>query len=152
MKQLGLGIIVAIGLTLPAFGQQAVKAINPEGVYQLNLTKSTGQGGSAPPKSQTINIVGDELTLISIQADGKPFTATYPVILDGKSHPVAGVPTYDATTYTPLDPYTVSYSRTKGGKVVETGTRLFSPNGKLIMITAIAADGSYSSVGVYEKQ
>jgi hypothetical protein len=29
---------VAFGLTLPAFGQQAV---NPEGVYQLNLAKST---------------------------------------------------------------------------------------------------------------
>jgi hypothetical protein len=41
-----LGIIIAIGLTLPAFGQQAVKAINPEGLYQLNLTKSTGQGVS----------------------------------------------------------------------------------------------------------
>jgi hypothetical protein len=152
MKQLWLGVVVAIGLTLPAFGQQAVKAINPEGVYRLNLTKSTGQGGSAPPKSQTINIVGDELTLISIQADSKPFTATYPVILDGKSHPVAGVPAYDASTYTPLDPYTVSVTRTKAGKVVETGTRIFSPNGNLIMITATAADGSYSNVAVFEKQ
>jgi hypothetical protein len=152
MKGFCLGFIIAAGLTLPAFGQQAVQAINPEGVYQLNLTKSTHQGGSAPPKSLTINIVGDELTLISIQWDGKPFTATYPVILDGKSHPVAGVPTYDASTYTPLDRYTVSVTRTKAGKVVETGTRIFSPIGKLIMITAIAADGSYSDVLVYEKQ
>ena len=148
--QLTLVTTALLCLTLPASGQQALKGINPEGVYQLNLAKSTIRGPAA--KSQTINIVGDELTLISIQPDGKPFTATYPVILDGKSHPIVGVPTYDATTYTPLDPYTVSVSRTKGGKVVETGTRIFSPNGNLIMITAIATDGSYSNIAVYEKQ
>jgi hypothetical protein len=150
MRQLCVGIGVAIGLTLPAFGQQAVKGINPEGVYRLNFEKSTLKGSI--PKSQTINMVGDELTLISIQQDGKPFTATYSVILDGKSQPIVGVPTYDGTTYAPLDPYTVGISRTKAGKVVETGTSIFSPNGKLIMITAIATDGSYSSAAVYEKQ
>jgi hypothetical protein len=41
MKQFALGVVVAAGLTLPAFGQQAV---NPEGVWQLNLAKSTMHG------------------------------------------------------------------------------------------------------------
>jgi hypothetical protein len=52
MKQLGLSIIVAIGLTLPAFGQQAV---DPEpGIYQLNLAKPTIRGPHA--KIRTLNI------------------------------------------------------------------------------------------------
>jgi hypothetical protein len=36
MKQFCLGVVVAFGLTLPAFGQQVV---SPEGIYQVNLAK-----------------------------------------------------------------------------------------------------------------
>jgi hypothetical protein len=42
MKRLGLGVIIALGLTLPALGQEAV---DPEGgVYVLNPAKSTFRG------------------------------------------------------------------------------------------------------------
>jgi hypothetical protein len=148
MKRLGLGIIVAIGLTLRAFGQQAV---NPEGIWHLNPAKSTIRSPTII-KSQTLNYSGDGLTSTGFGFDGKPFTIASPLIADGKSRPFTGSPGYDAVTYTQLDPYTISISRTKAGKVVETGTRIFSPNGNLIMLTAIATDGSYSNVAVYEKQ
>src|SRR5215469_356541 len=48
-----LGIIIASGLTLPAFGQEGIKSM-PEGVYQLNYAKSTIRGPIA--KSQTFSL------------------------------------------------------------------------------------------------
>ena len=145
-----LGIIVAIGLASPAFGQQAV---NPEGIYQLNIAKSTLRGPAV--KSQTISYSGDGFTATGFSFAGQPFTIMAAVIADGKSHPMMGSPNYDATTYTQVDPYTISISRTKAGKVVETGTRIVNPDGKTIWITAIgtnAAGQSYSHVLVFEKQ
>jgi hypothetical protein len=55
MKQIGLGIIVALGLTLPAFGQEAVYP--EEGVYILNPAKSTFRG---PATKNQILYVGKE--------------------------------------------------------------------------------------------
>jgi hypothetical protein len=59
MKQFCLGTIVAIGLTLPAFGQQTV---NPEGIYQLNFAKSTINGPPLVIKTETAYI-GKETTV-----------------------------------------------------------------------------------------
>jgi hypothetical protein len=73
MKQFCLGIIVAIDLTLPAFGQQAV---NPEeGIYVLNPGKSTFRGPAV--KTQTINIGKETTTAVGFLADGKPFSDTF---------------------------------------------------------------------------
>jgi hypothetical protein len=150
MKRLGLGTIVAISLTLPAFGQQAV---NPEGVYQLNLAKSTIRG--APySKSETLNYTADGFTVAGFDSNGKSYTAAVTVIGDGKARPLNSVD-YDAITFTQLDPYTLSLNRTKAGKVVETGIRIVNPDGKSVWVTRIgttATGQSYSYVLVYEKQ
>jgi hypothetical protein len=149
MKQFCLGIIVAIGLTLPAFAQEAVK---PDGIYQLNLAKSTIRGPSN--KSLTLSYTGDEFTAIGFDANGKPITGGATVIGDGKSRP-QNTFNSDATTYSQIDPYTISISRTKAGKVVETGTRIVNPDGKTVWITAIGTTPtgqSYSHVLDYEKQ
>jgi hypothetical protein len=76
-------------LTLPAFGQEVFK---PEGTYQLNLAKSAIHGPIV--KSMTTN-VGDTVTVLSFDANGKPYTAIFPFIADGKPHPIMGSPTYD---------------------------------------------------------
>jgi hypothetical protein len=44
MKQLGLGIIVALGLTLPAFGQEREPIRLSDGIYVLNMAKSIVRG------------------------------------------------------------------------------------------------------------
>jgi hypothetical protein len=148
MKQLGLGIIVALGLTLPAIGQQAV---NPEGIYQLNLAKSTIRGPAS--KGQILNYTANEFTGAGFDADGKPGVGTVTMIVDGKPHPVTGAP-YDMATYTQIDPYTISINRTKAGKVVETGVRIVNPDAKALWVTLIGTTPtgqSYSHVLVYEK-
>jgi len=148
MKRLGLGIIIAVGLTLMAFGQ----AVNPEGIYQLNITKSTIRGPAN--KGVTLSYTGDEFIAVGFDANGKPITGGGAVIGDGKSRP-QNTFNSDATTYTQVDPYTISISRTKAGKVVEAGTRIVNPDGKTVWITAVGttpAGQSYSHVLVYEKQ
>ena len=66
MKRFCLGFIIAAGLTLPAFGEEAVRL--PDGIYQLSLAKSTFHGPMGD-KSQTFNVVGDAITTIGISAD-----------------------------------------------------------------------------------
>jgi hypothetical protein len=96
MKQLGPGIVVAIGLTLPAFGQEAV---NPEeGIYQINVVKSTFRGPIGT--NQTLNIGKETYTVIGFDASGKPFSIVYPIInTEGHSRPVTGSPAYDTISY-----------------------------------------------------
>jgi hypothetical protein len=148
MKQLGLGIIVAIGLTLPALGQ----GVNWEGIYQLNFAKSTFRG-TPPVKSSTMSLVpGNTITAVGFTAEGKPYTTVIPFIVDGKPHQVVGNAFYDMNIYTQLDPFTISINRTKDAKVVQTGITIFNPESKTITTTIIAADGSYNYVLLYEKQ
>jgi hypothetical protein len=120
MKQFCLGIIVAIGLTLPAFGEEAGKL--PDGVYVLNLAKSTVRGRSV--KSQTLNVVGDTVTISGIGSDDRPYTFTgFNGIADGKPHAVTGISIWDAVTQTQLDPYTISISRQYQHQDVEPGCK-----------------------------
>jgi hypothetical protein len=148
MNQLGLGVVAAISLTLPAFGQQAVNP--PDGIYQLNFTKSTIRGPIS--KSQTLSVVGDTVTVVGIGADGKPYTFVDTNTPDGKPRPVTGSPAIDTSTWTQIDPYTTRMNRTKAGTPVHAGVRIFNPETKTVTLTVIAADGSYSHVLVYEKQ
>jgi hypothetical protein len=148
MRQLGLGIIVAIGFTLPAFGQQAVKTV-PDGVYVLNLAKSTIRGPMG--KSQTFNVVGDTLTSVGIGPDDKPNSFVSIITPDGKPRPSTNTQ-WDSSTYTRLDPYTMRIERFKDNKPLWTGISLWSPGNKTLTLTLIAADGSVNHVLVYEKQ
>jgi hypothetical protein len=147
MKQFCLGIIVAIGLTLPAFGQQAVKV--PDGIYQLNHAKSTIRGPIG--KSQTLNVEGDAITSVGFGENGKPYSFVSIVITDGKPRASTNTP-WDTSTYTQLDPYTVRIERFKAQKPLWSGIRLWSPESKTLTLTVIAADGSTNHVLVFEKQ
>jgi hypothetical protein len=145
MKQLSLAIIVAIGLTIPAFGQQAV---NPEeGIYVLNPAESSFRGPVA--KSQILNIGKETITAVGFDAYGKPYTVTFPnpgTTADGQSRPVPGGGTFDAVTTTQIDPYTVKGVRTKDRKVVAILTRIYNPGTETVITTAIEPAGAYSHV------
>jgi len=142
-------LILAAIFTMPAKAETL--GIKIEGIYQLNLAKSTvGPGFS---KSITLNFVGDQFVAVGIGADDKPYTVTYTFIVDGKPHPVTGAPRYDTSTYTALDSYAFSISRAaKDGKVVETGIGIIDPISKTLTHTSIGPDGSYKRLLVFEKQ
>jgi hypothetical protein len=77
MKQFCLGIIVAIGLTLPAIAQETERAQLAEGIYQLNVAKSTVLRGILPP-AQFVKIEKDKSTVVGWNGAGEVINFTLP--------------------------------------------------------------------------
>jgi hypothetical protein len=94
MKQLGLGVIVAIGLTLPAFAHGVDPLI---GTWKLNLEKSTRVGF----RSLTLTWSGEGKNFIDtadgVTAQGQSFHVIFRHIYDGQPHPTTGSSDYDLT-------------------------------------------------------
>jgi hypothetical protein len=117
MKQFCVGIIVVLGLTLPAFGQQTV---NPEGIYQLNFAKSTINGPPLVIKTQTAYIGKETTVYVGFRPNNEAYRAVFPAftITDGQPRPVDST-LYDTQAAKQIDPYTFKVVRSKNGKVVE---------------------------------
>jgi hypothetical protein len=132
MKQLGLGIIVAIGLTLPAFGQSVDPLI---GTWKLNVAKSIG----SPWRSLTMTFTaagGQNLVAATdaIDLQGNQGHGILRHTYDGMPHPTDGSPDADSTSYTRLDD-TINIVRFKQGKVVEVSQ-------------SVITDKTYTNTGV----
>jgi hypothetical protein len=128
MKQLCLGVVVAAGLTLPAFGQGVDPYI---GTWKLNLEKSTFVGAPAP-KSWTITFAGEgqnlAATLDYVDAQGRSGKFVYTMIIDGQPHPTTGNPNYDSSAFIRFG-NTINQVDFKNGKAVAAGqARLNSGN------------------------
>jgi hypothetical protein len=152
MKQLGLGIVVAIGLTLPAFGQEAV--FPEEGVYILNPVKSTFRGPAI--KNQVLYVGKEANSVVGFDANGKPYSVSFPNTRgasDGQSHPANGLD-FDAQANTRIDPYTTRAVRTKDGKMVSALVTIYNPDSKTMTVSTSGTGpaGAYSHVLVFEKQ
>jgi hypothetical protein len=154
MKQFCLGIIVAIGLTLPAVGQSPNALI---GTWKFNAEKSSANAPLARSAVLTFTGEGQNLrnTAEGIDAQGNAFKITFMHIYDGKPHPSTGNPNYDSTAYTRVDSNNVNYVRFKEGKIAEIGYITVSQDGKTYTAPAqgIAANGQqYHSILVYDRQ
>jgi hypothetical protein len=128
------------------------------GTWQLNLAKSEFNIGR-PPKALTISIQGEgqnrKATVIGFDAAGNPLTWGFMFIHDSQPHPVTGAPFEDAMVYTPVDDHTVSWTATKGGQVVLTGTETVSRDGKTFTITTAGFDVNgrpTNNITVYDNQ
>jgi hypothetical protein len=123
-KKLGQGIIVAIGLTLPAFGQGVDPLL---GTWKMNVEKSTSTGTLVKSAVNTYAKDGENIinTIEGIDAQGKPYKTTLQHIYDGMPHPSTG-PYYDATAYTRID-NTINLIRFRQGKAVEVGQGVIVP-------------------------
>jgi hypothetical protein len=152
MKRFCVGFMVAIGLTLPAFGQGVDPLI---GSWMLNLEKSP----SAAPlfKSLTLTWSGEGQNLIDtlegVDAQGRAFKVVLRHIYDGMPHQATGSQDYDSTTYTRIG-NTINLVRFKQGKAVGVGQIVMVP-GKTVTITTEDIDANnqpYRTVGVYDRQ
>jgi len=153
MKQFCLGTVIAIGLTLPAFGQGVDPLI---GTWKLNLEKSTFTG-MAPPKSSTATWAGEgqtfAVTVEGVDAKGQPFKVILRHIYDGQPHPVTGTPNFDTNTFHRIG-NSISGVRFKNGKVVELAQAQLVPGKTYTVIEeGINADGQpHRVVRVYDRQ
>jgi hypothetical protein len=152
MKRLGLAIIVAIGLTLPAFGQGVDPLI---GTWKLNLEKSTST--NPLQRSLTLTWTGEGQNLIDtsegIDAQGQAFKVVYRHIYDGMPHPTTGNPDYDSTIYYRIG-NTINGVRFRQGKTSEVTQTVIVP-GKTLTITAEGIDANnrpYHFAVVLDKQ
>ena len=94
-------------------------------------------------------------TVTGVDAQGRPTTSVFMMIYDGKFYPTTGVIGYDASAFTRVDDHTMTYIRTLAGKVVGTGTRVLSRDGKTLRFTATGTTANgrpYNNVIVFDKQ
>ena len=154
--------MAALGVAIAALPEFVFAQADPLlGLWQLNVAKSKFSPGPAP-RSQTLFVYAEgqnrKVTVVTIDAAGNPGVVVIPqYIEDGQPYPVTATPaiSYDANAITRVDAYTVNFSRTKVGRVVQAGTRVLSQDGKTLTFTTTGTDANgrqINNVAVYDKQ
>jgi hypothetical protein len=128
------------------------------GTWKLNVAKSRYSPGP-PPKSEigTFEQVGSNVKLIvdRVDADGKPVHIEWIGKFDGKDYPSQGDATSDVRSYRKIDDYTFEFIGKKNGKIVRTGTTVYSRDGKTRTNTATGTNALGQKINnfhVYDRQ
>jgi hypothetical protein len=152
---------LALGTMLAAFGvvHLAAQAADPlVGTWELSVAKSKYSPGPAPKSDmRTYVVAGQDIKATSkgVDADGKPTSAEWTVNYDGKDRPATGFADLDALSLKRIDAFTVEFTQKKVGKVVATGTRVISKDGKVMTITSKGTNAkgqAFNDVQVFEKR
>jgi hypothetical protein len=158
MKTTLPALLVGIAVTL-AGGMLAVAADDDsaDGTWTLNLAKSKF-GSSPAPKSEmrTYLHLGQDVTLRvnGIAADGSTVSWQTKYRYGGKDYPVTGSTVFDTLAVKRVSTNTTSYEAKKAGKVVLTGARTISADGKVLTLSIKGADAKgapFNVVAVYDK-
>jgi hypothetical protein len=154
------------------------------GTWELNLAKSRYEPGPAPKSQTrtydvpvavtTLRVSGVDaegrasiveypvprssgvvkMSAKGVDADGKPMLMEYTAAYDGKDYVFAGNPNADTISLKRIDDFTVEATTKRAGKVVTTGTRAVSKDGKVMTITSKgsnAAGQTVSNTLVFDK-
>jgi hypothetical protein len=152
-----LGLILAAAaiaiISLPA------QASDPAaGTWELNLAKSKFTNFPAPKsQTRTYEVTGQQVKMIAkgIDAQGNPTLVQYTANYDGKDYPYTGTPIADTISFTPVDALTANWTTKKAGKVVFTGTRVISKDGKVMTFSGKGTDAKgqpVESIMVFDKR
>ena len=108
------------------------------GTWELNLAKSKFSPGPAPKsQTRTYEVTGqqEKMSAKGIDAEGKPTLRQFTANPDGKDYPYIGSPSHDTIALMPVDTFTTTFTEKRAGKVVGTGTRVLSKDGKMLTIS-----------------
>jgi hypothetical protein len=133
-----LAMAAAVATSLAATGLSAQAADPASGTWELNLAKSKFSPGPAPKSlTRTYEVTGGVIkySLNGTDADGKPTSMQYTAKSDGKDYPVTGSKDFDAISLRQVDASTMEATLKKGGKAVQTSTRVLSKDGKTLTLT-----------------
>jgi hypothetical protein len=128
------------------------------GTWELNVAKSKYTPGPAPKsETRTYVVAGKDIEASSkgVDATGKPTAASWTVNYDGKDRPETGNPNADTLSLKRVNAFSAEFTQKRAGKVVITGTRTISPDGKVMTITSKgtnAHDQTVNDVEVFEKR
>jgi hypothetical protein len=130
------------------------------GTWKMNPAKSTFTPGPAP--TSEVRIVessprGMKISVDRTNGDGTNQQFNYTTNLNGTRYPITGIAPYgaDSASEQLTSSNTLSFSFSKGGKVVGTGTSIVSPDGKTLTLTSKGTDKNgraSGSVVLYNKQ
>lgn len=150
---LGIFVLVLGGGKLAAQGTDPIV-----GTWELNVTKSK-YSPSPPPQSETRTYVavGQDIRATSkgVDSAGTPTTAEWTVNYDGKDRPQTGNPDADTLSLKRIDPFTTEWTQKRAGRVVITGTRIISRDGKVMTITSKGTNAKGQTINnaeVFEKR
>jgi len=128
------------------------------GSWNLNVAKSTFSPGPAPKsEARTYVAAGQEVKATSkgVDSDGKPTSAEWTIVYDSKDRPMTGDPDADSLSLKRIDAHHAEFTEKKAGKVVITGTRVISPDDKVLTITSKGTNAkgqSINNVLVFERK
>ena len=150
-----LGALLALGSAAIAAAPAADTVV---GTWNLNLAKSKFNPGPGP-KSQTRtyseSAQGLSLATKSVGADGKETTGQTTYKFDGKDYPVTGSPDFDTLTAKKVDNFTTEFTLKRAGKVVATGSRTVSNDGKVLTNPTKGTDAKgaqYDNLLIFDRQ
>ena len=149
-----LGIVVAL-LGMKALAQGSDPIV---GTWELNVAKSKYSPGPAPKsESRTYVMASQDIKATSkgVDGTGKPTAGEWTVNYDGKERPQSGNPDADSLSLKRIDDFTTEFTQKRGGKVVITGTRTISKDGKVMTITTKGTNAqghTINDVAVFEKR
>ena len=148
-------------LVLPLTTAMAAdSAVDPAvGTWKLSPEKSTFGSSMPAPKSSVRTYTempgGLTVSIVTELADGTKHTQGSSFTYDGKPHPVTGSADYDTIAVTRVDRFSSKTDLIKDGKVLGHLTRVVSPDGKTMTVTAdltTAKGVKDHEVTVYERQ
>ncbi len=128
------------------------------GTWDLNVAKSKFNSGPAPKsEARTYVVAGNEIKATSkgVDASGKPTTGAWTVNYDGKDRPATGLTTGDALSLKRIDAFSAEFTQKKAGKVVATGKRVISKDGKVMTISTKGTNATgqaYDDVQIFDKR
>jgi hypothetical protein len=127
------------------------------GTWKLNEAKSKLGAGSAKNSTVMYEVSGDtiKVTIDGTGPDGAATHTEWTGKFDGKKYPVTGSSDEDARALRKINDRTLSFTVTKGGKVIETGRIVVAPDGKSRTVTTHGTDAKgmkVTSTTVYDKQ
>jgi hypothetical protein len=71
-----------------------------------------------------------------VDTTGKESLESWTIAYDGKDRPQTGSADSDTVSFRRIDAFNVEFTQKRAGKIVETGTRVFSKDGKTMTISA----------------
>jgi hypothetical protein len=131
--------VCVVGMPSPGRAQADMMA----GTWELNVSKSKMTPGPLPKSgTRTYDVTGKQVKSVQkgIGADGKPTLVQFTASYDGKDYPYVGSPLYDTVALNWVDNFTASFVQKKNGKVVLTGQRVVSKDGKTMTIAGKGTD------------
>ena len=146
-------VIAAAAVELAAQGADPLV-----GTWELNVAKSKDTPGPAPKsETRTYVVAGQDIKASSkgVDGSGKPTAASWTINYDGKDRPLTGNPDADMLSLKRVNAITAEFTQKRAGKVVITGTRTISSDGKVMTITSKGTNAlgqNIDDVEVFDKR